>query len=96
MNGLPISPIIIGAAKQIIQDFTAILNNSLVSTRHRKQIRTSPFYCSVNLFGLGGQGGNVRELSARCARAMNLITVLNLFFVTATLNNSSPAFRHCK
>ena len=29
---------------------------------------------------------------------MNLITVLNLFFVTATLNNSprASAFRHCK
>ena len=32
-------------------------NKSLVSTRHRKQIRNSPSYCSVNLTGLGGRGG---------------------------------------
>jgi len=53
-------------------------------------------YCSVNLTGLGGRGGKVKERSARCVRALNLITLLNLFFVTATLNNSPPAFRHCK
>ena len=46
-----VSPIIIGVAKLIIQDFTATLNNSLVSTRHPKQIRTTPAYCSVNLPG---------------------------------------------
>jgi len=81
---------------EIIQDFTATLNNSLVSVRHRKQIRTSLSYCSVNLTGLGGQGGKVSQLSARCARTMTLITVLNLFFVTTTLNNSPLAFHHCK
>jgi len=75
---------------------TVTLNNSLVSTRHPKQTRTSPSYCSVNLTGLGGRGGKVRELRKHWARAMNLITVFNLFFVTATLNKSPPVFRHCK
>ena len=67
-----------------------------MSTCHRKQIRTSPSYCSVNLTGLRGLGGKVRELSARCARAMTLTMVLNLFFVTITLNNFPHAFCHCK
>ena len=65
-------------------------------TRHCKQIRISPSYCSANLTGLGGLGGKVRELSARCARALNLTTVLDPFFVTDTLNNSPPTFRHCQ
>jgi len=67
-----VSPIIIGVAKQMIQDFTATRNNSLVSSHHRKQISTSPFYCVFNLTGLGGRGGKVRELSACYAHAMNI------------------------
>jgi len=84
-----VNPIII----QIIQEITPTLHNFWVSTRHHKQNRTSPSYCSINLTGLGDRGRKVRDSSAR---VMNLVKVINLFFVTATQNNPPPTFRHCK
>ncbi len=66
--------IIIGVSKWIIQDFTDILNNSLVSNHNRKQIRSSPSQETPPQLRVG-LGGEVYHWAKCALRVIWMLTV---------------------